>query len=85
MGNECNRELPLCRCVDVIRSSFVCCGTHLRPFARPGTLLADLLAAAGVTENRTPNARDLHIHFESTQDCEDDTYYAASLPLEMAL
>ncbi|KWU45410.1 molybdopterin binding oxidoreductase [Rhodotorula sp. JG-1b] len=49
------------------------------------TLLADLLAAAGVTENRTPNARDLHIHFESTQDCEDDTYYAASLPLEMAL
>lgn len=69
------RRDPIIVCL--LRSELIC------PFARPGTLLSDLLAAAGVTQDSTPNARDLHIHFESTQDCEDDTYYAASLPLEL--
>ncbi|GAA5980485.1 hypothetical protein JCM10908_001667 [Rhodotorula pacifica] len=50
-----------------------------------GTLLLDLLASAGVTDELDTAAHDLHIHFETTQNCEDDTYYAASLPLAMAL
>ncbi|GAA5866254.1 hypothetical protein JCM3774_004134 [Rhodotorula dairenensis] len=50
-----------------------------------GALLSDVLADAGITEGNPPNAGDLHIHFETTQNCEDDVFYAASLPLRMAL
>ena len=53
-----------------------------------GALLRDVLAKAGIKLDeldKDDKADKLHIHFESQQECEDDSYYGASLPLRMAL
>ncbi|GAA5994819.1 uncharacterized protein JCM10292_004372 [Rhodotorula paludigena] len=54
-----------------------------------GTFLRDVLARVGVSlehlEAKHEDIKDLHIHFETSQKCEEDDYYAASLPIRMAL
>lgn len=48
-------------------------------------MLTDLLKSAGLELDKLPSPESLHIHFETSQNCEDDSYYAASLPLSIAL
>ncbi|GAA5834565.1 hypothetical protein JCM9279_004354 [Rhodotorula babjevae] len=53
-----------------------------------GALLRDVLAEAGIKLDELDTAGkadQLHVHFESSQKCEEDDYYGASLPLRMAL
>ncbi|KPV78550.1 uncharacterized protein RHOBADRAFT_51005 [Rhodotorula graminis WP1] len=53
-----------------------------------GALLRDVLAQAGIKLDdldKDGKADKLHVHFESRQTCEEDSYYGASLPLRMAL
>ncbi|GAA5897556.1 hypothetical protein JCM8208_003303 [Rhodotorula glutinis] len=53
-----------------------------------GALLRDVLAQAGIKLDeldKAGKADKLHVHFESSQECEEDSYYGASLPLRMAL
>lgn len=47
-----------------------------------------MLAQAGVKLDdleKQGKADRLHVHFESSQECEEDSYYGASLPIRMAL
>ncbi|GAA5932903.1 hypothetical protein JCM1841_005190 [Sporobolomyces salmonicolor] len=54
-----------------------------------GPLLREVLESADIALEETLRARnrsgELHLHFETTQNCEDDRFYGSSLPLEMAL
>ncbi|GAA6047872.1 hypothetical protein JCM3770_004684 [Rhodotorula araucariae] len=53
-----------------------------------GILLRDVFAEYGISLEqleREGKADGLHIHFESEQKCEEDTFFASSLPIRMAL
>lgn len=50
-----------------------------------GALLSGLLRASGLDVDKLRTMEQLHIHFETEQNCQDDSFYAASLPLAMAL
>ncbi|GAA5831302.1 hypothetical protein JCM3766R1_003004 [Sporobolomyces carnicolor] len=53
-----------------------------------GPLLRRVLETFGVTLEGLQahqSLADLHIHFETSQQCEDASFYGSSLPLEMAL
>ncbi|GAA5895938.1 hypothetical protein JCM5296_003151 [Sporobolomyces johnsonii] len=53
-----------------------------------GPLLREVLESAGITLEtlRSQSKSDqLHLHFETTQNCEDDLFYGSSIPIEMAL
>ncbi|GAA6059109.1 hypothetical protein JCM10212_002080 [Sporobolomyces blumeae] len=55
-----------------------------------GALLRDVVASFGIRlgslEDETQKDLDeLHLHFETTQECEEDTWYGSSIPVSMAL
>lgn len=50
-----------------------------------GPLLRQVLAELGIDLQKVQSADDMHIHFETSQKCEDAEFYGSSLPLAMAL
>ncbi|GAA6005592.1 hypothetical protein JCM10207_005262 [Rhodosporidiobolus poonsookiae] len=52
-----------------------------------GPLLREVLTQAGFSLEQLErnDGADLHIHFETTQNCQEDDFYGASLPVKLAL
>ncbi|BGP12933.1 hypothetical protein JCM10213_004353 [Rhodosporidiobolus nylandii] len=63
-------------------------GTAIANCLFGGPLLRDVLEEAGITLEKLEQqglADNLHLHFETTQNCQDDDYFGASLPVRLAL
>ncbi|GAA5983304.1 hypothetical protein JCM11641_002257 [Rhodosporidiobolus odoratus] len=53
-----------------------------------GSLLREVLSRAGLELGKLEQhglADKLHLHFETSQECQDDNYFASSLPVKLAL
>lgn len=87
MGQERPLQHALCRCaLNSVLLVLLARPAHVP--APAGALLRDVLAQAGIKLDeldKAGKADKLHVHFESSQECEEDSYYGASLPLRMAL
>ncbi|GAA5942320.1 uncharacterized protein JCM15063_002969 [Sporobolomyces koalae] len=50
-----------------------------------GALLRDVLASIGISLEQLQQVEKLHLHFETSQKCEDADYFGSSLPVSLAL